>query len=69
MVRDGEKLSSVLDSAPQKSISLVKIFKKFFKNSKNAGLCNLLSSRILVTTLQSWEIARARGVQMRAHMR
>jgi hypothetical protein len=39
MVRDREKLSSVLDSAPQKSIILAKIFKKDFNNCKNAGLC------------------------------
>jgi hypothetical protein len=29
MVRDQENLSSVLDSAPQKSINLNKMFKKF----------------------------------------
>jgi hypothetical protein len=40
MVRYGEKLSSVLDSAPQKSLNLAKIFKKCFNNCKNAGLCN-----------------------------
>jgi hypothetical protein len=39
MVCDREILSSVLDSAPQKSINLAKIFKKVFNNSKNAGLC------------------------------
>jgi hypothetical protein len=40
MVCDREKLSPVLDSAPQKSITLVKIFKKVFNNCKNAGLHN-----------------------------
>jgi hypothetical protein len=39
MVRDREKTSSVLDSAPQKSMNLAKIFKKLFNNCKNAGLC------------------------------
>jgi hypothetical protein len=37
MVRDREKLSPVLDSAPQKSINLAKIFKTF-STTKNAGL-------------------------------
>jgi hypothetical protein len=37
MVRDREKLSSVLDSAPQKSMNLAKISKKAFNNCKNAG--------------------------------
>jgi hypothetical protein len=41
MLRDRENLSSVLDSAPQKSISLAKIFKNVFNNCKNAGLCNV----------------------------
>jgi hypothetical protein len=40
MVSAGEKLSSVLDSEPQKSISLGKIFKKVFNNRKNTVLCN-----------------------------
>jgi hypothetical protein len=40
MVRDREKLSSVLDSGPQKSVNLAKIFKNIFNNCKNAGLCN-----------------------------
>jgi hypothetical protein len=40
VVCDREKLSSVLDSAPQKSINLAKIFKKVF-NCKNVGLCYL----------------------------
>jgi hypothetical protein len=39
MVCDREKLSSVLDSATQKSITLAKIFKNVFNNCKNAGLC------------------------------
>jgi hypothetical protein len=39
MVRDREKLSSVLDSAPQTSINLANVFKNVFNNSKNAGLC------------------------------
>jgi hypothetical protein len=38
MVCDKEKLSSVLDSARQKSINLVKIFKNVFDNCKNADL-------------------------------
>jgi hypothetical protein len=40
-VDDREKLSSVWDSAPQKSTNLAKIFKKVFNNYKNTGLCNL----------------------------
>jgi hypothetical protein len=40
MVRDREKLSSVLDSALQKSTNLAKMFKKVFNMSKHAGLCN-----------------------------
>jgi hypothetical protein len=51
MVRDREKLSSVLDSAPQKSISLAKSFKKVFNNCKNAGLC-YLGSIVHVTALR-----------------
>jgi hypothetical protein len=39
MVRDREKLSSVLNSAAQKYINLAKIFKNVFNNCKNAGLC------------------------------
>jgi hypothetical protein len=39
MVRDRGKLSSVLDLAPQKSISLAKMVKNVSKNCKNAGLC------------------------------
>jgi hypothetical protein len=39
MVHCRERLSSVLDSAPQKSINLAKIFKNVFNNCKNAGLC------------------------------
>jgi hypothetical protein len=39
MARDREKLSSVLDSALQKSINLAKRVKKGFNNRKNAGLC------------------------------
>jgi hypothetical protein len=45
MVRDEEKLSSVLDSAPQKPINLAKSFEKVFNNCKNAGLCNLSATR------------------------
>jgi hypothetical protein len=40
MVRDREKLSCVLDSAPQKSVNVAKSFRNVFNNSKNAGLCN-----------------------------
>jgi hypothetical protein len=40
MVCGRERFSSVLDSAPEKSVSLGKIFKKAFNNCKNAGLCN-----------------------------
>jgi hypothetical protein len=40
MVRDRENLSSVLNSAPQKSTNMATIFKNVFKNCKNAGLCN-----------------------------
>jgi hypothetical protein len=39
LVRVREKLTSVLDSAPQKSINVAKIFKKVLNNCKNAGLC------------------------------
>jgi hypothetical protein len=39
MVGDREKLSSVLDSTPQKSVNLARIFKNVFNNCKNAGLC------------------------------
>jgi hypothetical protein len=39
MVRDREKLNSVLDSAPQISTNLANIFKKVFNNRKNEGLC------------------------------
>jgi hypothetical protein len=39
MVHDIEKLSSVLDSAPQKPTHLAKIFKNIFNNCKSAGLC------------------------------
>jgi hypothetical protein len=39
-VHDIEKLSSVLHSTPQKSMNLVKIFKKVLSNCINAGLCN-----------------------------
>jgi hypothetical protein len=39
MVRDRERLSSVLDSEPQNSITLAKIFKNVFINCNNAGLC------------------------------
>jgi hypothetical protein len=39
MVRDIEKCTSNLDSAPQKFINLAKIFKNVFNNCKNAGLC------------------------------
>jgi hypothetical protein len=38
MIYDREKLNSVLDSAPQESVNLAKIFKKVFNNCKNAGL-------------------------------
>jgi hypothetical protein len=38
MVCDREKLRLVLDSAPQKSINLAKIFKNVFTKCKNAGL-------------------------------
>jgi hypothetical protein len=48
MVRDREKLSSVLDSAPQKSINLTKIFKNVFSNFKNAALCNFLISNVVL---------------------
>jgi hypothetical protein len=34
MVRDREKLSPVLDSKPQKSISLPELFKNVFNNLK-----------------------------------
>jgi hypothetical protein len=40
MIRVRETLSSILDSAPQKSINLAKIFKNVFNGCKNAGLCN-----------------------------
>jgi hypothetical protein len=43
MVRDGEKLSSGLDSAPQKSVNLAKHVKKVYKNCKNPGLSNIRS--------------------------
>jgi hypothetical protein len=43
MVRDEEKLSSGLDSAPQKSVNLAKHFKKVFDNCKKAGLSNIRS--------------------------
>jgi hypothetical protein len=39
MVRDRDKLSSVLDSAPQKSIHLANISKKVLNNCKDADLC------------------------------
>jgi hypothetical protein len=38
IVRDREKLSSVLDSALQKSINVATIFKKVFNKCKNASL-------------------------------
>jgi hypothetical protein len=40
MVRGREKGNSVLNSEPQKFISLAKIFKNVFNNCKHAGLCN-----------------------------
>jgi hypothetical protein len=46
MVCGREKLNSVLDSAPQKSISLAKVF----NNCKNAGLCNLQRGTAQVVT-------------------
>jgi hypothetical protein len=38
MVRDREKLSSALDSAPQKPVHLANIFKRVINYCKNAGL-------------------------------
>jgi hypothetical protein len=46
MVCGGEQLSSVFDSAPQKSINLAKIFKNVCNNCKNAGLCNSSFGRV-----------------------
>jgi hypothetical protein len=52
MVCERKKLSSVLDSAPQNSINLAKVFKKVFNNCKNAGLCyyKIRSKRQKTTT-------------------
>jgi hypothetical protein len=57
MVCDGEKLSSVLDSAPQKSIDSTKISKKVFNNCKNAGLCNLISDQESPVPLPKFQMA------------
>jgi hypothetical protein len=43
MVRDREKMSSILDSAAPKHMYLAKSFKNVFNNCKNAGLCNVVS--------------------------
>jgi hypothetical protein len=50
MVRDREKMSSVLDLASHKSIDLAKIFKNVFNNCKNAGLCNISVENIYTHT-------------------
>jgi hypothetical protein len=49
MLRDREKLSSGLDSAPQKSIHLTKILKEVPSTFKNAVLCYFMMLQKLLS--------------------